>query len=162
MQYGQRARDMLLELKRCDFLPPTTYVFTSFLHIFFSFSVCALSCRVHIIQSNIWNNSNISNSGIGNSRDYEGDQHAVQKYLWYVKDWKDKGYIDHDGTYRVSSITSKRQAIGISLSVRDDLSLSLCLCIRRELTPVHLKQKLENRTNIRTEMGDRTCRTGRY
>ena len=42
------------------------------------------------------------------------------------------------------------------------ISLSLCLCIRRELTPVHLKQKLENRTNIRTEMGDRTCRTGRY
>ena len=130
---------------------------------FFLFFLCVLYCIEFTSSfSNNMKQSNISNSGIGNSRDYEGDQHVVQKYLWYVKDWKDKGYIDHDGTYRVSSITSKRQAIGISLSVRDDLSLSLCLCIRRELTPVHLKQKLENRTNIRTEMGDRTCRTGRY
>ena len=42
------------------------------------------------------------------------------------------------------------------------VSLSLCLYRPRTHTPVHTKQKLENRTNIRTEMGDRTCRTGRY
>ena len=43
------------------------------------------------------------------------------------------------------------------------ISLSLSLSVfDANSHPVHLKQKLENRTNIRTEMGDRTCRTGRY
>ena len=62
--------------------------------------------------------------------------------------------------FHQSLLRDKRLVLAY-LYVMISLSLSLSVYIRREPTP-DTTQKLENRTNIRTEMGDRTCRTGRY
>ena len=43
MQYGQRARDMLLELKRCDFLPPYNVRLHLISAHFFLVFLCVLS-----------------------------------------------------------------------------------------------------------------------